>query len=142
MADLRASLTRIYESHGELTPQHVVDDARPETSELHHRFEWDYALAGEAYRRTQAAELIRSVRIQYAIDPKTSERKYVRAFSSLAQAGDTERAGYVPTEDLIQDELSTKILLKEFEREIADLKRRYGHLSEFVTILRAAAEAS
>lgn len=142
MADLRASLTRIYETQGELTPQHVVDDARPETSELHHRFEWDDELAGEAYRRTQAAELIRSVRIQFAVDSDTSERKYVRAFSSAREAGDAERAGYVPTEELVQDELATKILLKAFEREIADLKRKYGHLSEFAQMMMSAAESA
>lgn len=142
MADLRASLTRIYEYHGELTAQHVVDDARPKTSDLHHRFEWDDTLAGEAYRRTQAAELIRSVRIQYAVDAKTSERKYIRAFQSLRDAGDADRGGYVPTEEIVQDELATKILLKQFQREIGDLTRKFGHLSEFADMMRSAAEAS
>jgi hypothetical protein len=142
MADLRAALTRIYEANGELTAQHVVDEARPETSELHHRFEWDDGVAGEAYRRVQAAELIRSVRIQFAVDPKSSERKYIRAFQSLNQSGDAERSGYIPTEEIVQDELATKILLNQFKREIGDLKRKYGHLAEFADIIRSAAEAA
>lgn len=141
MADLRAELTGIYQKYGELTAQAVVEEARPETAPLHHRFEWDDAIAGEAYRCTQAAELIRSVRIQYAIDPK-GERKYIRAFSSLRDGGDTERGGYVPTEELVQDELATKILLKQCEREINDLKRKYGHLKEFAELIRQAVAAS
>lgn len=139
MADLRSSLTAIYQRHGELTPQHVVDEARPETSELHHRFEWDDALAGEAYRRTQAADLIRSVRIQYAVTQQ-GERKYVRAFQSVRESGDTERSGYQPTDEVVRDELATKILLKQFERDITDMNRKYGHLSEYAQMMRAAGE--
>ncbi|WP_349319034.1 hypothetical protein [Mycolicibacterium canariasense] len=139
MADLRASLTRVYEKNGELTPQIVVDEARPETSELHHRFEWDDAVAGEAYRRTQAAELIRSVRIAFS-DNKTGERKHIRAFHSLRESGEAERAGYVPTEEIVQDELATKILQQAFKREIADLKRKYGHLEDYIAWVRGEAE--
>lgn len=141
MANLRAELTGIYQKYGELTPQAVVDEARPETAPLHNRFEWNDEVAGEAYRQVQAAELIRSVRIQYAIDPK-GERKYIRAFQSLHHAGDSERSGYVPTEEIVQDELATKILLKQCEREIVDLKKKYGHLKEFTELMHAAAEAS
>jgi len=137
MSDLRAELTGIYQKYGELTPQAVVDEARPKTAPLHNRFEWDDATAGEAYRRVQASELIRSVRIQYAVDPKTSERKYVRAFHAVRDS-EPDRSGYVPTEELVQDELATKILLKQCEREIADLKRKYGHLKEFSLLINAA----
>lgn len=139
MGDLRAAITRIYQKHGELTPQIVVDEARPENSELHHRFEWDDAIAGEAYRRVQGQELIRSVRIVFS-DNKTGERKSVRGFHSLRQAGDAERGGYAPTEEIVQDELATRILQQAFQREIADLKRKYGHLSDYVAWIRGEAE--
>lgn len=138
MSDLRAILTYQYQKHGELTPQIVVDEARPETAPLHNRFEWNDVLAGEAYRRVQAAELIRSVRITFS-DNKTGERRSVRGFHSLRQAGDSDRGGYAPTEEILQDDLATKLLLRELKREIADLRKKYGHLEEFVTILREEA---
>lgn len=59
MADLRSALTDIYRARGELTPQLVVDEARPKDAPLHDRFEWDNKVAGEAYRRVQAQQLIR-----------------------------------------------------------------------------------
>lgn len=130
MADLRASLTRIYSEKGELTPQSVVDDARPPASELHGRFEWNDEIAGEAYRRSQAAELIRSVRIEF-VHEQTGERRQVRAFSSVREAGDAQGSGYRPTEEVMADPLASKILLRQCEREIADLKTKYGHLAEF-----------
>jgi hypothetical protein len=142
MADLRSVLTDHYERHGELVPRSVWEEARPEGAPLHHRFEWNDGEAADRYRDIQAAELIRSVRIQFAVDPKTSERKYVRAFQSLNQSGDAERSGYVPTEEIVQDELATKILLNQFKREIGDLKRKYGHLAEFADIIRGAAEVA
>lgn len=141
MADLRASLTRIYEKAGELTPELVVDEARPKTSELHHRFEWDDEIAGEAYRRVQAAELIRSVKVVFS-DASTGERKSIRAFHSCRAAGDADRGGYAPTDEIIADDLSLRILRQEFAREIADLKRKYGHLDDYVAWVRAEAVAS
>lgn len=141
MADLRSALTDIYQKNGELTPEIVVEEARPEASPIHHRFEWDDSVAGEAYRRVQAQELIRSVRVVFAVTDK-GERKSIRAFQSLHDAGDTERGGYIPTEEIVQDELAIKILLKQFEREIVDLKRKYGHLKEFTQLMREAVEVA
>ncbi|SDD61387.1 hypothetical protein SAMN04488581_2666 [Mycolicibacterium neoaurum] len=138
MSDLRSVLTAQYQKHGELTPQIVVEEARPDTAPLHNRFEWDDEVAGEKYRLVQAAELIRSVRITFS-DNKTGERRYVRGFHSLRQAGDTERGGYAPTEEIVQDEIATKLLLNELKREIADLRKKYGHLEEFITVLREEA---
>lgn len=137
MSDLRAALADIYQQRGELTPQIVVDEARPKGAPLHDRFEWNDKQAGEAYRRVQAAQLIRSVRIEF-IGPTSGERKFVRGFHSLRQSGDDERDGYAPTDEIVQDEMATKILLRQFEREIADLKRKYGHLAEFAQIIREA----
>lgn len=137
MADLRSTLTDIYRARGELTPQLVVDEARPKDAPLHDRFEWDNKVAGEAYRRVQAQQLIRSVRIEYTSEP-AGERKFIRGFHSLRESGDTERDGYAPTEEIVQDELSTRILLRQCEREIADLKRKYGHLAEFAELIRGA----
>lgn len=139
MSDLRGILTYQYQKHGELTPQIVVDEARPETAPLHTRFEWNDEVAGEKYRLVQAAELIRSVRIVFS-DNSTGERKSVRGFHSRHQAGDKERGGYAPTEELVQDELAVKLLLRELKREIADLKKKYGHLEEFVTVVRDETE--
>ena len=137
MADLRSVFTEYYKKHGEdLTPEIVVDEARPEGAPLHERFEWDDEIAGEKYRIVQAQQLIRSVQIEF-IDKRTGERKLVRAFHSRRESGQV-RSGYQPIEEIVQDEVSLRILLKQFEREIADLKRKYGHLAEFADMMRQA----
>lgn len=138
MSDLRSQLTSIYQARGELTPQTVVNEARPDDHPLHHRFEWDDAVAGEAYRRVQASELIRSVKVVFNETP-AGERKSIRAFSSLSEVDDPERRGYAPTEELVENDLTRAILLRNLEREINSLKRKYGHLQEFGARLMEAA---
>lgn len=137
MADLRGELTGIFRRHGDLAPQIVVDEARPAGAPLHNRFEWDDSIAGEKYRLVQAAQLIRSVRIEYT-SPESGEKKFVRAFSSLRESGDPERTGYAPTEEILENEMTRRMLLRNMERDIADLKRRYGHLAEFAEMMQAA----
>lgn len=135
---LREQLSGIYQARGELTPQIVVDEARDETHPLHERFEWDDKVAGEAYRRVQASDLIRSVKVVFSETP-AGERKSVRAFSSLSEVDDPERRGYAPTEELVENDLTRAILLRNLEREINSLKRKYGHLQEFGARLMEAA---
>lgn len=139
MSDLRSVLTAQYEKHGELTPQIVVEEARPKTAPLHGHFEWNNDVAGEKYRLVQAAELIRSVRISFS-DNNTGERKSVRAFHSLREAGDADRTGYAPTDEILADELATRILQQSFKREIADLQRKYGHLDDYKAWIRAESD--
>ena len=136
MSDLRTQLTGIYQQHGELTPQIVVDEARPVDAPLHSRFEWDNDIAGEKYRLSQAAQLIRAVRIEYT-SPGSEEKKFIRAFSSLRESSeDAETTGYAPTEEILENPVTRKILLRNMERDITDLKRKYGHLAEFAQMMR------
>jgi len=137
MSDLRSELTTVYQLHGELTPQIVVDEARSSDAPLHHRFEWDDATGAEQYRLSQAARLIRSVRIEYTT-PESNERKFIRAFSSLHESGEPERQGYAPTVEILENDVTRKILLRNMQRDIAVLKTRYGHLAEFANMMQAA----
>lgn len=134
MKHVHEQLLAIRKTHGELTPQIVVDEARDEAHPLHPRFEWDDAVAGEAYRKVQAAELIRSVKVIYTETPEGDERS-VRAWSSLQREQNPDRRGYVPTEELLQDEFTRKLLLRQCARDLQDLKRKYGHLEEFADML-------
>lgn len=134
MGDLRSELNRIYSSRGELTPQAVVDEAREESSPLHHRFEWNDSVAGEKYRIIQAQQIIRSVRIDFT--SASGEKNSLREFHAARESGVPERQGYLPVGEIVQDDLAFKILLRDLERDIAELKRKYGHLQEFAEIIR------
>ncbi len=129
---LRDQLKAIYAEQGKLTPQLVVDVARAEDHPLHSRFEWDDALAGEAYRRVQAQQLIRSVRIVHEA-PAEQDETAVRAFHSVPRP---DGPTYVPVEEVAEDEFSRELVLRQAEREWKQLYRRYSHLAEFLGIVR------
>jgi hypothetical protein len=136
MASVREELRRIYKTEGgELPPRAVVDAARPKRSPLHSYFEWDDGEAAEAYRIIQAQDLIRRQFRVYARDRRGPKK--VREYISTQTIG--ERPGsYKLTEEVVQDELSEAILLRECQRAIDDLKRRYSHLREFGRLVRDA----
>jgi hypothetical protein len=61
---IKAALQRIYERHGMVTASLVLDEARPESSDIHEVFEWDDAKAGHEFRLIQARTYIREVKIE------------------------------------------------------------------------------
>lgn len=128
---LRDHLQRIYDAHQALTPEIVLSEARDPEHPLHNRFEWDDTEAAEKWRRHQAHELITSVRVTYTA--ADGEPREVRAFHAVR----TERGHvYEPAERVVQDELMTRVLMADMEREWRTLKRRYDHFAEFRAMVR------
>jgi hypothetical protein len=133
---LRDHLQGIYSTAGRLTPELVLDDARDPDSPLHDRFEWDDTLAAEKYRRGQAADLIRSVRITYTTPDQRQEK--VRAFHAVTRA---DGLTYAPTAELAADPFMARLMLQSAEREWKALHSKYAHLAEFVALVRDDVEA-
>jgi hypothetical protein len=132
--NLRDQLEAIYQQHGALSPQLLVDLARPDDHPLHPRLEWDDEIGGESFRLLQAGALIRSVRVVYKINEKTGVESRVRAFVSTREPPDP--SAYKPTDEAMADPVFRALVLRNFERSILALKRQYGHLKEYDSMLR------
>jgi hypothetical protein len=130
---LRSQLLAVREQKGQLTPQAVVDVARDPDSPLHSRFEWDDTVAGEAYRRHQAQELIRKARIVYREAEDDGPPRLGRAFVAIPTP-----SGHVydPVEEVVEDPVRRQIALAAMEREWKDLYRRYKDFAEFAGMVR------
>ncbi len=131
-ADLRGQLLEIHRAHKSLTPAIVVDEATAPKSPLHSRFEWDDEIAGPKYRLVQAAELIRTVRVTFLASPE-GEPEFVRAFVNVPSP-DGNR--YEPVENVAQDTFSRELVLRMADREWRSLKKKYGHLADFMESVR------
>lgn len=130
---LRENLTSIYQQRKMLTPQIVVDESRPPDAPLHSRFEWDDAEAGEAYRRVQAAGMIRSVQITVCPHPdKPAHEVRVRAFHAKREHNE-----YIPAEIVRQSPELSALMLTEMEREWRQLRRKYEAHREFWTLIKS-----
>lgn len=126
---LRDHLQAIYDERGELTPALVVDVARDDRHPLHTKFEWNNTIAAERYRRQQAHELIKSVRLTYQ-SPKTGQPISIRAFHAVKQPN-TNKFAYEPTQVIMQDPMVMRLLLAEMRRDWEAFKRRYEQFEEF-----------
>lgn len=132
MSDLRTQLQDVFTQYSVLTPKLLVEVARPESHPLHDRFEWDDTVAGEKYRQVQAAELIRSVKISYTMAPGAQPHS-VRAFHSVPRP---EGRTYEPIESIADNDFTRQLVIRTAEREWRAMKKRYGHLVEFIELIR------
>lgn len=127
------ALRNIYIKHQKITPQVVVDESRPEEAPLHSRFEWDDSVAGEAYRRQQAAQMIRSVDVEFAPAQTSTDAKPIKVRqyvpTRLTSQDDDATGEYRAIQDVPQD--AQAVLLAQMEREWRNLRRRWQSHREF-----------
>lgn len=131
---LRDELQAIYDKHGHLDPELVVETARPKGHPLHERvFDRTKADAAETYYRDRAHRLIQSVKIvvrEATEDEK--ERKIRRYHAVLSDAGMV----YKSAEDVAADPFMRQLVLRDMEREWRQLLARYEQFEEFLGMVR------
>lgn len=137
--NLRDQLLAIREKHGRLDPHLVIEEARDEAHPLHSRFEWNDSVAGEAWRRSQAHDLIRSVRLVYREATEQEAARSVRAFHAVRRE---DGHAYEPAEEVIEDPFTRRLVLADMEREWKALRRRYDAFAEFADMVRRDIEAA
>ena len=121
---------------GNLTPQAVVDEARPETSPLHKGFEWDDALAAEKYRKVQATSMIRAVVVSEAeIFDNGTEQAVVKVFN-LPEKG----TSYESLKTILIDEVKTESLLDRALSELRTYRQKYSQLERLSKVMSAIDE--
>lgn len=130
MGSLRDELAKIHQQKQRLTAEAVVEAAAPVSHPLHNRFEWDDSVAGHKYRLVQATDLIRSVEVNFVVD-ETPIR--VREWHAVRRD-----STYEPIGDVIEDEFTTQLMLRQAEREWTQLWERYQHLSQFIDLIRSS----
>lgn len=131
---LREQLDKVRADYGRLTPSIVVDAARQEGDPygIHDRFEWDDSVAGEAYRKWQARQLMSIIRVSRPVPGKLPVS--VRAYHSLPMEDGSRE--YFPIDEVVQDPISYQVLVNEMRRDMASFEARYSHLNEYAEVLR------
>lgn len=126
------ALAKISEDHsGRLTPEAVVNAARSNKSPLHAHFEWNDAVAAQAFRLDQARSIIRLIRVE---DETTSEPQ--PAFISIADNG----VAYRTRQEVVGSRELQLIVLQQAERDLKAFERRYHMLNDVCDLVRTARE--
>ena len=149
--DAAQVLTDIHRRDGSIQPQAVVNEARPKESPIHPAFEWRVKVAGEEYRKWQARQLVRCVRVveepNPARQPDVIQVKVTTApafvFAGQSHGDQDKPSGYYPAARLITDaDLFDRAMqealskLRAAERSVEELKSLAEH-SEQRDTLRA-----
>lgn len=136
--NLKAALQSIYDEHGRLDPQLVVDLASDPGHELHDRFVWDDSLAASRYRLLQAQGLIRSVKITVQKAPDAQPIS-VRAFISESEirGDDSDTGNYMPVERVVESDVLRSAWFLSLKRDWERLKARAGASREFADMVLA-----
>lgn len=140
MSDLFTDLLAIRAKRGVLNPVVVEEEARPEEHPLHDRFEWDDSLAAVAHRRTQAHQLIQSVRVKFVT--AGGEPKSVRAFHAVRLDPTSDGFEYLTAREISTTPLTREMMLAAMRRDFAALRERYAVFSEWSEMIAAEAMES
>ena len=135
---LKDTLQSIYDEHGRLDPQLVVDLASDPGHELHDRFVWDDSIAAGRYRLLQAQGLIRSVKITVQKAPDVQPIS-VRAFISESEirGDDADTGSYMPVERVVESDVLRSAWFLSLKRDWERLKARAGASREFADMVLA-----
>ena len=142
---IRLALEQL-ERDGRLTPERVIEVARPRTSPLHEFFEWDDSEAAKQWRLEQARRMIRGVEVVIMVDKRElSTVRYVR--DPLAPK---DEQGYVSVPQLQNEPTTARAMIQtecaraesalrraESLAEVLGLRRHVIHVRRRVEALRA-----
>ena len=129
---IRRELERIAaKSGGVLWPKKVVDAARPESSPLHSRFEWDDTAAAENYRVWQARQLI-AITVNVVGESGDSEQMWVSLRPDREKSG-----GYRSLISVLSDTDLRAQLLQDALKDMEIFEAKYKHLQELAEVFSA-----
>lgn len=113
-----------------ITPQLLVDNARPEGAVMHPLYEWDDSIAAEKYRVQQSTHIMSELVIVHVeetdVDEDDKKPVMVRAFHSVSNHRET--ANYQPIAKIIENEEMESQVLQNARKDLESFQRKYQGL--------------
>lgn len=137
----------IYATNGTVTPEAVVEEARPSGAPLHSAFEWDDAVAAETHRQEQARKLLGKLVVSYR-RPDGSMTAPTRFLVKLQARRDedpedevleaaTQPHVYIPVRKVMDEEVLRRKYVREAYLSAVSWSRRYRDVEAFARIHEA-----
>lgn len=118
---------------GLLRPEDVVKAARPKSSPLHDKFDWDDGTAAHNWRLEQARHLIRVfVQVIDTGEGNTESRMFVALSSDRPGGG-----GYRVLTEVLGDDTLRRALLQDAYEDMRRFTQKYSTLVELTDVFRA-----
>jgi hypothetical protein len=145
--DVAQIVESLYAERGAVTPEAVVELARPMDAPLHPAFEWDDAVAAETYRENQARGLLAKLVVSYrrtdgTMTPPTRYVVKLQARKDEDPEDETLEAAtqphvYIPIRRVMSEDVLRRKYVREAYLSVASWRRRYQDIAEFATLFEA-----
>lgn len=131
------TVTRLAKENGGVCPPGaLVEASRPEDAPTHKLFTWDDVSAAESWRRQEARQVVKSLRV---VTEDTKARPSAFVHVSVVTS-DGPREGYRPFYEVVADDDMRQQALAEALQYLNGFRRRYRHLNELQPVLDAIEE--
>lgn len=118
------------------TAEGILEEARPDDSEIHPYFEWNDAVAAEEYRKDQARHMAASIEIiLIPLEEPT------RAFPAVKLNDDDPNRHYTSMSEVVLDNRLLDQCVAEARRNLMAWQKRFQQLRAFSPALEAVAQS-
>jgi hypothetical protein len=127
---------------GSVTSVVVYEDAKKKRSPLHEYFQWDDAVAAEAYRLNQAEYLLRSIYV--IVTKEDGAEDEVRAFHNVVIERPEEQPErtYAPLARVLSEEELRRQVLAKAMHEFEQWRKRYQQYKELAPLFKVYEKVS
>ena len=132
--DVGDHIEELDKQFGEVTPQILLDDARPDKALLHPLYEWRDDVAAEKYRLGQSREIMSELVLVCVANEPVQVSAPVRAFVSVSDL--KEKARYRPVVTVMSEEETRQQVIKNALAELDAFKRKYDGLVDFASLVK------
>jgi hypothetical protein len=123
---IKATVEEIEQRDGLCHPAALVAAAKPKRSKLHDLFTWDDSEAASKWRTHQARNVINRIQVI-----RSDTKEEMPAFVHIRQISEEGvRDGYMSTVRALSSDHRDQVI-GDVARQLAGLRSRYKHLSEF-----------
>lgn len=135
----RSYLEQVVASQGELSVDYLYEQAKDPKNPLHDKvFNKDQADAAEAYYKDRVRSLVRQYTITIITPGEALET--MRGFVNVVKPG-TQQHVYVTVEKATTNPVLREQMLRNLQRDISILQRKYSMLDEYAAMLLSHVES-
>lgn len=124
-------MEELEEKFGEVTPQILLEDSRPDDAVLHPLYEWDDPKAAERWRLHQSKMIMGNL-IVVSVNKKALQEP-VRAFFTVSSGNEQGSYNHICT--IVSNEDKKKQVLSNAMRELDMFNRKYQNLLDVTDVL-------
>lgn len=147
-ADVAGPICQRMHEANTLTPENLVNEARPESSPIHSAFEWNNTVAAEKWRQEQARQMIKSIiwvesdiqterhlKLVTTQETEYSEEMNISGERAFVSTGEFNHR-YVPIAVAVTNDKWRENLLKAAKRDMIAFVAKYRRLKELTNIIK------